>query len=328
MNSCDFERTIGIETFLTKNKGIGGKLRTIPEDFIVHELYRYPLESNEGLYSIAEVSSKNWETHTLVRELAKRLRISRKRISFAGTKDKRAHSTQLMSFYDVSKDLLSQLKIKDVEVTNIYKADTPVRIGDLYGNRFTITIRNIDKNIQKRNIIPMLDCLKEYSGFPNFFGVQRFGMIRPINHLIGRSLIDGDYETAVMTYLARPFPGETQELYNLRKELESTRNFARALQVFPDHLIFEKSILNSLVHASLSDIQFYDKTEITNVELGANELYRLLLRDLPESAKEWKNAFTLYLVGEKMSAIVFHCCEAGKKIYAARFASIGLKEQD
>ena len=127
-------------------------------------------------------------------------------------------------------------------------ADTPVRIGNLYGNRFTITIRNIDKNIQKRNIIPMLDCLKEYSGFPNFFGVQRFGMIRPINHLIGRSLIDGDYETAVMTYLARPFSGETQELYNLRKELESTRNFARALQGFPDHLIFEKSILNSLVH--------------------------------------------------------------------------------
>ena len=88
------------------------------------------------------------------------------------------------------------------------------------------------------------------------------------------------------------------------------------------------NILNSLVHASLQDIQFYDKTEITNVELGANELYRFLLRDLPESAKEWKNAFTLYLVGEKMSAIVFHCCEAGKKIYAARFAAIGLTNQN
>ncbi|MCG3221043.1 MAG: hypothetical protein H7641_06645 [Candidatus Heimdallarchaeota archaeon] len=86
------------------------------------------------------------------------------------------------------------------------------------------------------------------------------------------------------------------------------------------------TVLNQLVHSELSDIQTFDKTQITALEMGAHELYRLLLKELPGSANEWQQAFTLHLVGEKMSAIVFHCCEAGKKIYAARFASIGLGE--
>lgn len=86
------------------------------------------------------------------------------------------------------------------------------------------------------------------------------------------------------------------------------------------------NILNQLVHAELEYIETFDKTQITALEMGAHDLYRLLLKELPSSSNEWQHAFSLYLVGEKMSAIVFHCCEAGKKIYAARFASIGLKE--
>jgi hypothetical protein len=88
------------------------------------------------------------------------------------------------------------------------------------------------------------------------------------------------------------------------------------------------NVLNQLVHAELSQIEEFDKTQITALEMGAHDLYRLLLKELPGSSNEWKQAFSLYLIGEKMSAIVFHCCEAGKKIYAARFASIGLKEEN
>ena len=90
MKSFDFEKNIGIETFFTDYAGISGKLRTIPEDFIVNEVFLYPKKVENGCFAIAEVSSKNWETHRLVRELSKRLKISQKRICFAGTKDKRA----------------------------------------------------------------------------------------------------------------------------------------------------------------------------------------------------------------------------------------------
>jgi len=247
MKSLVFEKNIGIETYLTKEKGIGGKLRTTPEDFIVKEIYLYPKRKETGNYNLAEISCKNWETHTLVRELAKRLHISRKRIGFAGTKDKRALSTQLMSFYDVSMEELSNIKIKHVSLNNIYSSDKPIKIGDLYGNTFEIIIRNINNKVESKQIENLTSFLKDYRGFPNFYGVQRFGIVRPITHIVGRHIVDGDFEKAVMIYIANPIEGENEETYELRKELEKSRDYSKALHTYPDQLNFEKAILNKLV---------------------------------------------------------------------------------
>ena len=123
MKVLDTEKNIGIEVFYTPYDGVQGKLRKKPEDFVVCENSIYPDKKTNGKFTIAEITSTNWETNTLVRELSKRLHISRQRISFAGTKDKRAKTTQLMSFYNVSLDKLLNLKIKDVEIKNVYYSD-------------------------------------------------------------------------------------------------------------------------------------------------------------------------------------------------------------
>jgi len=146
-NVLDFEKNIGINTYFTPYRGIGGKLRSIPEDFNVKENSIFPLEKVDGKFLIAEVESINWETNLLIRELSKKLNFSRKRIGFAGTKDKRAKKTQIMSFYNISEDKLEKVKIKDVLIKNINCSDKPVKIGDLIGNDFEIIVRNIDKNI-------------------------------------------------------------------------------------------------------------------------------------------------------------------------------------
>ena len=249
MKRLDFEKNIGIETYFTNYTGIGGKLRISPEDFIVNEIFLYPKRVKHGRFSIAEVSCRNWETHRLVRELSKRLKISQKRIGFAGTKDKRSCSTQLMSFYNVSEEDISNIKIKDVSIKNMYHSDKTIKIGSLLGNRFEITIRNIDKNIQSEQIDTIASYLERYGGFPNFYGVQRFGVIRPITHIIGSHIIQGDFESAVMDYIANPINGEDEETYKLREELEESRDFSKALQSYPDTLNFEKAILNKLVVA-------------------------------------------------------------------------------
>ncbi|MCG3216468.1 MAG: hypothetical protein KAS63_07090 [Candidatus Heimdallarchaeota archaeon] len=88
------------------------------------------------------------------------------------------------------------------------------------------------------------------------------------------------------------------------------------------------SIFSNLVHSSLEDIQKFQKIRITELELGAHKVYRMLLRDLPEQINNWQSSFILYLVGEKMSSIVFHCCEASKKIYAARYTIIGSEKSE
>jgi len=247
MKVLNAEKKIGIETFLTPFEGIGGKLRLTPEDFIVREVSNYPSEKENGRFTIADVTAINWETNLLVRELSNWLHISRQRIGFAGTKDKRAKTTRLMSFYNVPIDKLSQIKIKDVEIENIYTSDHPVKIGNLKGNKFEIIIRNIDNKIKSNLIKNTAFFIENYGGFPNFYGVQRFGIVRPITHIVGKSIVKSDFEKAVTSYVANPIAGEDEEHYLLRKQLEKTRDFSGALKAYPNQLNFEKAILNKLV---------------------------------------------------------------------------------
>lgn len=86
------------------------------------------------------------------------------------------------------------------------------------------------------------------------------------------------------------------------------------------------NVFSFLVQANSETIQSFDKSQITSIEIGAHQLYRMLLRELPTEKVDWKQIFTFYLVGEKMNSIVFHSCEACKKIFAVKYASIGTKK--
>jgi len=247
MKLSNAEKNIGIETFFSPFDGIGGKLRTTPDDFFVKEISQYPPAKDEGNYTIAEITVTNWETNTFIKEISDRLKISRNRISFAGTKDKRAKTTRVMSFYKVPKEKLSDIKIKDVSVDNIYYSDQQIKIGELLGNRFEITIRNIEHNIKTEQIQNIVSFINEKQGFPNFYGVQRFGTIRPVTHIVGEYIVRNDFKKAVMTYVANPIVGENENNYKLRERLQKTNNFSEALTTYPNELNFEKAILNKLV---------------------------------------------------------------------------------
>jgi len=247
MKFSNTEKSIGIETFFSPFDGIGGKLRTIPDDFLVKEISQYPPINEKGNYTIAEVTTTNWETNTLIKEISDRLHISRNRISFAGTKDKRAKTIRLMSFYKIPKEKLSSIQIRDVSINNIYYSEQQLKIGELIGNRFEVTIRNIESNIKTKQIQKTVSFIIENRGFPNFYGVQRFGTIRPITHIVGEHIVRNDLQKAVMTYIANPIIGEDENNYRLRERLQKTNNFSEALASYPDELNFEKAILNKLV---------------------------------------------------------------------------------
>lgn len=247
MKISKIEKSIGIETYLTRSEGIGGKLRSTPQDFCVKEIFNYPKESEDGKFTIAEITLVNWETNLLIREISQRLRISRNRIGFAGTKDKRAITTQLMSFYNIDKDKLRSIKINDLTIKNLYSSERPIKIGDLHGNSFDIIIRNLEGTKIEENVKETFEVIKHYCGVPNFYGIQRFGVIRPITHLVGKHIVFNDFESAVMTYIGNPLKTEGENSYKLRKRLEETRDFSEAFRNYPQHLTFEKSMLNKLV---------------------------------------------------------------------------------
>lgn len=242
------EEAIGISVFFTDPPGIGGKLRRDPEDFVVEEIPSGMKEETGGRYTVAKVMSRNWETNRLVRRFARTLGVSRKRIRFAGTKDKRALTTQYFQF-DLPKDRVKSLRLRDVRILNVFETNEKLEIGKLHGNRFRVVIRDIGLPIQVavRDAERIRKTLIEAGGFPNFFGLQRFGAVRPITHLVGKHIIHGDFESAVMTYIANPIEGEPEEAFQARKALQEDRDFASALKNFPDKLSFEKAVLNHLV---------------------------------------------------------------------------------
>lgn len=240
------DELIGIECSATSTEGTGGVLKIRPEDFVVEEISDPPSEGDR--YTAARVKAKNWETNRLVRQMARELRISRRKVSFAGTKDKRAVTTQLMTF-DAPLETVQRLRMQDVELSGLYRTNRKVQIGDLIGNRFQVIVRELECNDEdaRRRINATHQSLNALGGFSNFFGEQRFGTVRAITHLVGKAIIRKDFEKAVMLYLGNPIEGEGQDAFEARKLLEETRDMTLALRTFPKHLTFERAIINHLV---------------------------------------------------------------------------------
>lgn len=244
MNIAD--STIGIGLYYTRNPGTGGLIRQQPEDFVVEELTNRS-ESTGGKYLIAELTKRNWDIHHLVRELARILRISQKRFGWAGTKDRRALTKQRISIFDVSEADIERVGLKDVELKVIGRANKKISLGDLWGNKFKITVRNIELS-QEETLARVEAITKELEkGAPDFFGVQRFGENRPLTHLVGEAIVRGNFREAALTYIARAFEGEAEEIKKARQYVSDTGDFKEGLKIYPVRFQFERAMMNHLI---------------------------------------------------------------------------------
>jgi len=243
----DEEVDVGLEVYLTSSEPLGGKLKRLPEDFVVNEILKPPKHDPDGKYVTARIESYNWETNRLIRSIARRLGISRNGISFAGTKDKRAITTQYFSINSTIKKL-DELDLADVHVIEKYRSNRKLEIGDLKGNQFRIKIKSIDR--EKRSIEARvndsLSQLNNISGFPNFFGIQRFGIIRSITHRVGEKIVKKDLEKAVFTYIGNPCEREPQATKEARERIEKERDFKGARSYYPDKCTFELMMIDHL----------------------------------------------------------------------------------
>jgi tRNA pseudouridine synthase, TruD family len=245
---CDTaEANVGMSFYLTGTEGTSGRLKTEPEDFIVKEISDHPEPKENGKHVIAEVTCRNWETNRLVRMMSRNLGISREKIGFAGTKDKRAVTTQLMSF-ECSMETLNKMDLKDIEIKNAYVGKRGIHIGDLIGNTFDIKVK--DCSIPANDILPVLDevasDIKAIGGFPNYFGVQRFGTIRPVTHKVGKLIIKGDLEGAVKCYLSDPSVFEDDEVQAARRKMSASEDWSELMKTIPESLSFEKIMVGHL----------------------------------------------------------------------------------
>ncbi len=254
--------------YSTTTKGFKGRIKRRYSDFIVEEIKkngekckieRFDNQNNENKKpaQVPENSEKLEQLHfdlekintdlTLALKIISRfLGCSQKRIGYAGLKDKRAITCQRISIWKPNIERLEKLNLRGIELRNGSWGKKRIELGDLKGNSFTITIRDIDlneKELKKR----INKCFKEMKkGIPNYFGEQRFGGMRQITHLVGKQLVLGNIKKAVMLYLTYPNEKEENEIKKARKNLKKTKNFKQALKDMPVKQKYERAMLQHL----------------------------------------------------------------------------------
>jgi len=230
----------GIRGYITKTPPMGGEIKKEPEDFRVEEVIELSL-AEEGDFAVIRVEKKNWETLKFVRALARSLGVSQKRISFAGTKDKRALTVQYFSVSGVKREQLERVSLKDAKIEFLGYSKREIRLGDLLGNLFRVRVSGAKDG-------ELFEATREElreKGIPNFFGEQRFGT-RGLTHEVGKLILQGNYVEAFWTFVAKPSEAEGEELRKLREELWNSRDPVYGIKELPKHLNYEKTLLQKL----------------------------------------------------------------------------------
>ena len=261
------EKLLGIDAYASKNEGVGGVIRESVDDFVVEEVLvdgsktsvngEVPsrvLDSSlqKQRFLLCVLVKRNWDTFIAVKNIAKFLGIDQARVQFAGIKDAKAVTAQHITLENVLTEDVGKIEIKEISVRPVGYVREMLSLFYLLGNNFTITIKSINCSEAKikESIMQAISELEGFGGIPNFFGHQRFGTTRPITHLVGKAIIQGDFEKAAMLFLAKPSVHEHPVSRKARQELESTKNFRQAQENFPKQLRFERMMLNYLADNS------------------------------------------------------------------------------
>ncbi len=246
--------------------GIGGVIRSQPEDFFVQEIPRDD-PTGEGEHVIAEIQKVGLTTIDLVRRIAKSLRVSDRDIGYAGLKDKHALTRQMISIRDVTMDDLQRIEIPGVTVMWAERHARKLRLGELRGNRFAIRVRQVDAlhAIRARAILDVLSR----RGCPNGFGPQRFG-IRQDNHLLGLCLLLNRPADLLNQWLGGT-PSETDTAdARAAREAFSAGDLQTAHRLWPGGARSELSAIHALRRgASPEEVVARVEPKITSIWLSA-----------------------------------------------------------
>jgi tRNA pseudouridine13 synthase len=276
------ERAVGIGHYVSDADGIGGRLRETPEDFRVREIEAFdsePLDVDPGSYGrlVVRATLRAWDTNDFAGRLSDALGISRERVSWAGTKDKHAVTTQLFTIKGVEPASLPG--IEGAEIEAVGRAGRDLGFGDLAGNEFEITVRDPER---PENVDAITADLAGFAGVddpeseglcdgdgdadggsvpvavPNYFGQQRFGSIRPVTHEVGLRVLRGDWRGAVLAYVGNPHEDEPEDTREARAFVDEQAasddpDWAAALDRVPGRLRYERSMLHRLDVAADTD---------------------------------------------------------------------------
>ena len=245
---------LNANTYVTKEEGIGGTIRNQYEDFYVEEIPDL-IPTGEGPNVWIWIEKIGRTTLDVVLDIARDLHIDRKRMGFAGMKDKKARTRQWICISNMdSEEQFEQVKslsgqIYKTDFLKVIRGRKKLRMGQLKGNKFRILIRDID-DVEKSAEIAS-DILKqlEVTGVPNYFGWQRFGKPRTNTHLVGEALVENDLKKAVGRYIGNPTEEEHEENQKARKAYDDG-DLEKSLELMGKGMRYEKMMIRELIKDS------------------------------------------------------------------------------
>ncbi|KAF1892198.1 hypothetical protein Lal_00036557 [Lupinus albus] len=169
---------------------------------------------NVGKFLRFNLYKENKDTQEALGVIGNMLSVQPRSFGFAGTKDKRAVTTQRVTVYKKQASKLASLNKRLIGI----KVDT------------------------EDTIKASADALGKH-GFINYFGLQRFGSGSVPTHLIGAALLRGEWEVAVDLILD---PRDGDILFIARKYYKDSDDVEGTLKQLPRFLVAERAVLQSL----------------------------------------------------------------------------------
>jgi len=258
MEPPELDKSVGMEVYGTCSPGLGGMVKVHPYDFIVKEVVKWfgaaPLTvsrnyatPNIGPYLISVLVKEGRDTLHLSHEVKRKLFLRESDLYTLGFKDARALTAQFIWMRRFNLRGLLRLRLTRARIYPLAFTSLKLNSTHLLGNLFEITIRNLESTPFKAFEL-VRQTLQESTvrgGFPNFYGYQRFGTRRPITHLVGKHIVQRNFEAAVTAYLTAPSRFEKKSLRNVR-ELISKGDFHLSYKKMPKNCFYERILLKAL----------------------------------------------------------------------------------
>lgn len=235
----NLDKLIGISTYCTKTEGIGGRIKSSPEQFFVSEILRErSLEkiSASGSYAVYKLKKQGIDTNHALSDIFTKYGL---RLKALGLKDANATTEQYVCDMTTGRST-NTLVTNRYTLEKIGLLQKPLTKKDMIGNHFKIKIEDAD--------FSKISQFNEQDKILNFFGYQRFGSRRPVSHLIGKAILRKNFDHAVETLLSYTSEYDLPHNNKIREMLKDKSNYSKTFSEVPPQMDIERIVLDEMIN--------------------------------------------------------------------------------
>ena len=230
------DQDIGISVYTTTYPSVNGKIKQNENDFSVSEVLSEKalssFDNSEG-HAVYLLKKSGIDTNHALSDIEKRYGVILKSL---GLKDANATTKQYVFTHKKLKHL-EKIEGKKYSAMRVGFTPKPISKKHMLGNVFEIMVSETNTP---------LPYFSDNEKVLNFFGYQRFGSRRPITHLVGKSIIQGNYDDTLDFLLNFSSKYDSEKNNELRKLISERKSESEVIELLPFSMDIERNLLKQL----------------------------------------------------------------------------------